>query len=94
MSLYNILIDPTNKRKRAVAYPGFNDDTETVSGSSKTTFTLTVDIDAEHHIDAWVDGRLNNEVLGHFSRDVNNNQVVFSSAVNVDSEVVIRTYLK
>ncbi len=93
MSLLNFWFDTETKRKRGVAYPGYTDFNETVSGSAKTVFQLAVDIDSGHAIDAWVDGRLQEEGVA-WTRDNTNNRVTFTSSVAVGSWVRVRVINK
>lgn len=95
MGLFNFLYDNTTKRKRLVAYPGFTDYIETVTGSAKTTFTLDKAIDSAHAIDVDIDGR-NQPIEGtHWTRTNGDpGEIVMASAVNVGSVFKARIYTK
>lgn len=95
MGLFSFVFDTETFKKRAVAYPGFSTFTETVAGSAATDFSMNgvVSLDTIHHVDAWVDGRKQTDTV-HFNRDVENNKIVFTQAVNIDSFVEIRIYSK
>lgn len=94
MGLYVKIYDSTLKRTRLVAYPGFQDYVETVSGSSKTVFSIGVDIDADHKMDVEIDGRGQPIEGTHWSRDITNNQIIMTGPINVGSVFKCRIYLK
>ena len=94
MGLYITIVDTTNKTRKLVAYPGFQDVVETVSGSSKTTFALGVDIDANHVIDVSIDGRYQPIENVHWTRDTDTNEIIMSESINVGSTFKARIYLK
>lgn len=93
MALKIFVYDTTTKIKRYVAYPGFHDYVETVSGAAKTVFQLDVDITATHKIDILVDGRDQSIEGTHWTRDVDTNRITTTSSVNVGSEFKARIYL-
>lgn len=77
-------------------YPGFVDFIAEVTGSAKTTFTLTdFNLDATYAIDVDIDGR-NQPIEGTQWTRVNANpgQIVMSEAVNVGSTFKCRVYSK
>ena len=93
MALYTIVYDSITNRKRYVAYPGFHDYLETVSGSAKTVFNLDYDIIAEHKIDVSIDGRKQPIENTHWTRDVVNNRITLSEAAQVGSVFEARIHL-
>lgn len=93
MGLVSFWLDTTTQRKRAVAYPGFVDFHETVVTSAKATFLLAVDIDAAHAIDAYVDGRIQEEGVA-WNRDSSANSVVFTTPIDVGRWVKVRVISK
>lgn len=94
MALFVQVYDNTAKKKRYVAYPGFTDVVETVTGSAKTVFSLGVDIDAVHKIDVSIDGRDQPIENTHWTRDIGANTITTSEAVNIGSVFKARIYLK
>jgi len=94
MSLYTLVYDSSLKRKKYVAYPGFYDYVETVSGSVKSIFSIGMDIDAAHAIDVSVDGRGQPIENTHWTRDINANTITTSESVQVGSVFKARIYLK
>lgn len=77
-----------------IPYPGFIDIKETVAGAPKTSFVLSgVTLTAGHSVDAFIDGRLNEDVE-HFTKNVGTNSIDFTVAVAIGRRVVIRVYLK
>lgn len=94
MALFNLSIDPNANKKKAVAYPGFHDYVETVTGSAKTVFQLDVTIDAEHKIDIFVDGREQPIENTHWTRNTGLGQITTTSAVNIGSIFKARIYFK
>ena len=77
----------------ADVYPKFYDYLETVSGSAKTEFTLDYDILAGHKIDVEVDGRGQPIENTHWTRDVVNNKITTTEAVQVGSVFMARIHL-
>ena len=95
MGLYTFVYDSTAKATKRVAYPGFVDYTETISGSAKATFTLAVAIDSAHAIDVWLDGRMQMIENTNWSRTVGNpGQIVLAENANIGSVFKARVYLK
>lgn len=94
MALFVQVYDSTAKKKRYVAYPGFHDYVETVTGSPKTVFNLDIDIDADHAVDVDIDGRNQPLENTHWTRDIVNNRITMSENVNVTSIFKARIYLK
>ena len=94
MALYTLVYDSSTNRKRYVAYPGFYDYVEQVSGSAKTVFSLGMDIDALHKIDVEVDGRGQPIENTHWTRDIDANTITTSESVQVGSTFKARIYLK
>lgn len=100
MGLFQYVIDSTTKKRMAypfkyVAYPGFVDYTETVSGSSKSDFTLAVALEADHAVDVWVDGRLQMIENTNWSRTVATpGHIVLSEAIVVGKVFKARVYTK
>lgn len=93
MGLYSRLFDTSNGKRNLIPYPGFVNESETVSGSPKNEFTLTQTIDADHFIEAWVDGRHQVDTV-HFNRDTDENSIIFTENVAIGLRVDIRVYLK
>lgn len=79
-----------------IPYPGFVNVAETVTGAPKTSFVLTgsVILSASHFVDAWIDGRLQEDGGVHFSKNVGTNSIDFTVAVPIGRRVLIRVYLK
>lgn len=75
-------------------YPGFHDYVETVSGSTKTVFTIDYDFAADHKIDVSIDGRDQPIENTHWSRDAGTNQITMTEPINVGSVFKCRIYLK
>lgn len=98
MGLFSFLYDDTNKRKRAIAYPGFHDYLETVSGSAKTEFTVDMDIDDNHVIDVSIDGRdqpIEGELPGaNWVRDSATNKITVAESLSEGKVFKARIYLK
>lgn len=94
MGLYVKIYDSALKRTRLVAYPGFQDYVETVSGSAKTVFSIGVDIDADHKVDVSIDGRDQPIENTNWSRDNSANTITTAEPVNVGSVFKARVYLK
>ena len=96
MGLFSFLYDDTNKRKRAIAYPGFHDYLETVSGSAKTEFTLDMNIDDNHAIDISIDGR--DQPIegdpGNWTRDSSTNKIIVAESLSEGKVFKARIYLK
>lgn len=94
MALFTQVYDDSLKRKRFVAYPGFLDSVIANASQGAVNFVVVgTTITAAHAIDAYVDGRLQDETT-HYTRDVGNNRLVFTAGVNSGSTVRIRVYLK
>jgi hypothetical protein len=94
MALYTLVYDSSTKRKRYVAYPGFYDYVEEVSGSSKTVFSLGMDIDASHKIDVSIDGRDQPRENTNWTRDIDANTITTSESVQIGSVFKARIFLK
>lgn len=94
MALFSFIFDSSSNKTRAVAYPGFHDYVETVTGSAKTVFQLDITIDADHVIDVDVDGRNQPIENTHWSRNTGLAQITTTSAVNIGSVFKARIYLK
>lgn len=93
MGLFSFLYDETAKTRKLIAYPGFVDYEETVSGSSKSDFTLAVELTAGHSVDVWVDGRM--EMSASFSKTVANpGHIVMGEAVPVGKIFKARVFTK
>lgn len=92
MALVQIVKNTTTNKDIAVLYPGFTDEKFTAS-NGQTVFALAKDIDAAHFIDAWVDGRLQEETT-HWTRNVTTNEITFTAGVTAGSLVKFRIYNK
>lgn len=90
MALYSIVYDTSSgaARRRAIAYPGFTDQTFTGGG---TVFTLSYDIDAQHVVDVFIQG-VRQEATA-YTVDATANTVTMSEALNSQENVVVRVYL-
>jgi len=91
MGLFSVFYDDTAKARKLIAYPGFTDLEETVSGSDKSDFTLAVALTASHAVDIWVDGRM--QMSGSFTKTVANpGHIVMGEAVVVGKVFKARVY--
>ena len=93
MGFFSFIYDNTSNKKRAIAYPGFHDYVETVSGSAKAEFTLNKTITADHKIDISIDGRDQPVEDTQWSRDVETNKITMSEAIPVGKTFKARIYL-
>jgi len=93
MDWYQIIVNRVTNTRKAIAYPGFVDVDETVSGSAKSQFNLGIDIDAEHQIDVLIDGRYQLENTA-WTRDTVNNRIDMSTNINVGSWFRARVFKK
>ena len=93
MALVTFVHDTVANRKKAVAYPGYFKFNETVSDAPKTTFTLGMTIDSAHEIEAWVDGRIQQEGVA-WNRNTGAGTVIFTGSVGVGSWVYVKVYRK
>jgi hypothetical protein len=77
-------------------YPRFQDFLETVTGSAKTTFTLTgFNLDTSFALDVSIDGRDQPLEGTHYTRsNANPGQIIMSEPINVGSVFKCRIYLK
>lgn len=94
MALFIRLFDSATGKRSLVAYPGFVDQGEVVSGSPKTSFVVSgATLTTNHKVDAWVDGRF--QVDGpHFTKNIGTNSIDFTEAVPVGKRADIRVYLR
>lgn len=94
MAILLLAFDTTTGKTVAMPSGGFVDYVEQVTGSPKQNFDIsaTYDFNADHKIDAWVDGR-DQLPTTDFTKNHTTNTISFSEAVPVGKWVKIRVYL-
>lgn len=94
MGFIQTVVDAVTKKPKFVPYPGFvNDVNETVDVAPKATFTLTVDIDDDHFLEAFVDGGLHQDGI-HFNRNSIDNTITFTENISIGAFVQVKIYYK